>query len=320
LVFVATPLATQSAKVLRQLKGEEVPPGLRMHLPDGVRENANLNFIEHDAKIMPDADGSPLLDADGVLIGVNLYAGPETKRGYALSAAVLSQFLTERQSQPEAVLPLRDAVAVRPNPPDDPPPTNPPMPTDPPGEAFDGFAEFEKIQQKITEFGYRPQTREQYAGMQVFAEFLTLVQTMMDQEPDRNPALRERTQKVIDAAIEKLRNAPWPEEGEMARINKLGLENLNSTLEADPGLFLYCKCVLRSEDFGARSINDSPAFAFEVIGTDDLIAMPIAKGGGDIEKGSVWLVLGQRSTEKITVPTEKPREARIVVSKYILGK
>jgi S1-C subfamily serine protease len=329
-VFIADKDAALATEIARRVKVVEIPARLRPQLPAGMRENNELQLIEHlgrttktfDGRTIETPGGAPVLNGQGEVVGVNLALGGDTRKGYAVPVESLAELIAASQREDFRSLRRGDIASVDPRPPETEPEAENPF--DPPeiGETVPEPA-FEKLQQLqglLAERKWKPSSADDYQGFAAFAHSATELTTLVD---ELEPAQQEGARAKLMASIEALADAPWPSAAELTSINKLAATTLPSG--DTPGVFAYGRCIMRPEDFGDASIDGLPIFAFELPGTEALLVLPIGENGADIAVGSEWLILGKKDLEqnvRLNTPAvpDKEREATIVRAKYILGK
>jgi S1-C subfamily serine protease len=327
-VFIGDEQGAVATKVLRRLSVDELPAALRPNVPPEMRENTELQLLEHEGRTGKLADGrtyetpsgAPLLDGDGRIVGLNLALGGDSRKGYAVGSAELTQLVDDSRSADFRPL-SGDAVAsVKPSPIDE---VDPLQPFDPPPaeNSLEGRLETFALRHKqLAEKNWQPENAADYLAFATFAHEATELTAMIDSlEGDAQDAPRAK----IMEAIEALADAPWPSADEMAAVNKLAFDDLRNPDSL--GVFAYARCILGPESFGDAVVNGSPIFAFELPGTDGLIVLPIGENGAEVSVGSEWLIMGTKDLTqgiRMTTPTspDEPRDAAIVHAKYILER
>lgn len=317
-------------KIARTLPPSSLPPVARPALPVKLRESREVLLLEHDIHIARQLDGSPLLDADGRVLGVNIFVGDRARRGYAIGAKYLARLL--EQSSDEKLQPLREMVAASDLPdafPDLPEPGVPrrddspdaaPRDERPNVDRFEAAAKhFKQLHRVLAELRWRPENEEQYLG---FAEFAATTSLADEVAEILGPRQGQRAKEIIGAAVADLREAEWPSREAMARINKLAAAKL--TQPQPPGVFAYGRCISRPEDFGGERIDGVPLYAFRLVGTEAVVILPLGEKEREIRLDSQWLILGRKDLSyEIKLSTSdapEPRNATVVHANYILGQ
>lgn len=295
---------------------EAIPAGNRARLPDALRDATGARLLKFLVTVEDDQEGMPLLLSNGKVAGICVALGP-TRGGYAVSAAPLVEMIAS--VVPGTVVAFDSGSS--------PPKSgvlNPqqPNPATPPDESFERFAQ---LVDQLADFGWRPETTEHYAGFQLLALGLNAMQSLIDDAESLPEGQRERMQRTIDGALERIVDAPIPDAEERGRINRLGLEAISNDESPERGVFLWGKCVMRPEDFGVREVDGLPGYAFQIVGTGEVVVMGIgeSQSGRKIRIGNDYLILGTLdpgSTYELTLPEEElERKVYVVRSKYLLG-
>ena len=202
-------------------------------------------------------------------------------------------------------------------------PTDFPEPAPPTGDSDrlgQALKHVQQLHRILAELNWRPQNADHYLG---FAEFAAISSVAEDLAERMEKEDQRRVDEVLSAAIEDLASAEWPGSQTMGRINKLATAKLHAP--EPPGIFAYGRCILRPDDFGDQKIDGVPLYAFRLLGTEELVILPIRHRGADITIGSDWLILGSKDLNfEIRLTTsanpDEPRQALVVRTKYLLGE
>ena len=317
-VFLGTRAQAQSTTISGSAPAQSIPAGSRARLPNAAREAGGLRLIVHLQRIEDEQDGTPLLLANGKLAGICVALGP-TRRGYTLPAAPLAEMLAN--AEPGKVAAFHGHA----------PPLRQEQPEPPREETGEQpFAHLQATVDLLGRSNWRPESIEHYEAFQLLAASLDAMQTIVDATPEELPHARrqrrDRLQQMIQSTAEEIAAAGMPDETEQARVNRLGLRAIAESGSAEQGVFLYGKCVMQPPDFGERSVDGAPGFAFEIVGTEELVVMGIGipENGRQIGLGSRWLLLGVVSSDgryRLTPDDQKqPRDAYVVRCKYLFGE
>lgn len=289
-----------------------LPASGRPRLPGQLRDGEGMMWLAHDVRTADEADGSPLIDLGGRLVGISAALGP-TKGGYAVPARHVGTLLDNANE--DRLAPLTNNTGPPSDLPD--PPTTPPKDNPIRGP----LAKFQTLHRLLNESGWRPAGLEDYEGFQQLALLVTIAHEMID-NGEIGPLQQEGIREVTMAAMNDLVKAEWPVEEEMIRINRLAT---TAPAMENPGLFAYGRCVMRPEHFGAKTIDGSPIFAFELIGTEQLVIVPAGENGSEIRMGSRWLLLGRKDLDEkfpaFSLPSapDEEREGTVLRTKFMLG-
>lgn len=87
-------------KVSRVVNTSALPPNFQRFLRRTISGLVDPRWIQHTADLSEGNSGGPLLDAEGRVIGINTWVDQETRFGYALHAAHLSELLERADLRP----------------------------------------------------------------------------------------------------------------------------------------------------------------------------------------------------------------------------
>lgn len=304
LAFVAgdTP---RPVAVQRLLAPAAIPPAARPRLPEALRGNEAIQWIEHSGKVAQHDDGSALLTANGKVIGVNVSLGT-TRWGHAIHAKHLAQLAVE--SSDDKVMPLdpRDLAST-----DDPLPEIPSFPTDELGELGsdakpdpvpdslpvptpnDGRRRVEDLVFRLTqckELGWLPKREEDYAKFQDFA--LLLTRAKITAEAESAPAeLRERLGGAVKEGAAAAAESKWPDRETMKSVNRLAVKGLKTDRH---GVFAYGQVFAPPEMLRFEQFEGKTLVGFQLVGTDQKLMLTVEQNADQFKAGDVWRVIGIR--------------------------
>lgn len=305
-IYIADAQAAHGTKILRRLTVSALPAATRPKLPELMRENEEIQLIEHAARTgtspaggtyeLP--SGAPLLSATGQVVGVNLALGGDAKKGYAVGVEQLKELIGA--SVTEAFRPLRigdvasndvpdiDPVTPEAENPFDPPFDPPPTTTESPTDAV--VAKLKELGEKLGEKKWLPETADDYLA---FAEYASSATTAADLIDKLESPAKEDGQAKLEEALDLAARAPWPSTEQMQKVGKLATD-VTLVGNRTTGAFVYAECILRPENLNGAQINGLPVYGFKLTLSDEMVLIPVSTGGDTITVGSEWLILGQK--------------------------
>ncbi len=328
IVFIGDAAAATPTRLAKRIAVAGLPAALRPAMPERMRDNDALELIEHAGRTARTADGrfyetpagAPLLNSNGQVVGVNLALGGDSRKGYAVGVEQLTQLLAASVSSEFRLLPLGGMASI------DVPPTTlnplgvpvPVIPPQPTSELATAIAALAAQADALSAKKWKAETAGDYLAIAAFAHNATELTAKIDKLDAAQRAI-ERPQ--VEAELTKLADADWPGEAAATVVNDFAIADLPSDT---PGVFAYGRCLLRPEDFGDRTVDGLPLFAFELVGTSGLVVLPIGENGANIAAGSEWLILGTKDmTQSIGITlagADMARDARIIHTKFLLQR
>jgi S1-C subfamily serine protease len=287
----------------------------------GLDRSASLFWLEHDQPLEPDDRGGPLLNADGKVIGMNASLSPNSKTGFALPAAYLTQLVESASDQitPFANVPI--VVATNDKTPVDPGKVGPGDVPKPPARPEPGSLESIDVLRELHEIckdiEWKPESIEEYGLVQELAEYVYVAKA---NETDVNieEGLRILIAAPAQDVLVDLSRIQWQEdEAARMKLNALAVQGLN---EKGKGIFCYVEIDTAPGD--SVSIDGSPVILCNLVGTEQSVAVPVKKESKLLKKKTRWLLVGMDSTETVKLRGDDGMEVALPVirAKHLLGE
>jgi len=277
-------------------------------------ETQHLTWIQHDAPLAECDSGSPLLDRRGKVIGISTSLGSSSASGYALP---IRHLVALKDAANGEVKPFgqEDMVAVKPV---DPPHVDPPSAKPEPGTQ-ESLVLIRNLQAECEKMDWMPKTMSDYKRFQELAVYVTAANVVED-DPDIAEDFRILIGSVATEVMQALNTQKWPGDAGLAEINSLATDSLKQGMDGD-GLFAYVEIALPTKE--SPAVDGVPTIVCELIGTDQLVIIPVAISDRGLTKKSRWLVLGNhdRSAEyQVSIDGKPQRPAVWIQTKHLLGQ
>jgi hypothetical protein len=147
-------------------------------------------------------------------------------------------------------------------------------------------AELTQLREQCGQANWQPQNSAQYLSFQLLAQKLTQLYFAERDHPEsseqRQPAL-EVAQQILD----ELAKTKWPADNVLSSINELAAQEYK---KGQTGLFAYCQLYGRGPSQAA--VGNRSVLLMKLVGVEEYVVLPVAKGAEEIPNGSYWLVMG----------------------------
>lgn len=177
----------------------------------------------------------------------------------------------------------------------------------------------EQLHQKCRAMKWAPATAAQYATHQELARYVTAAQFLTD-----DASVQKGLRVIIGAAaqevLDDLSKTPWPEQPRLAKVNRLAVEGLKRPGRA---LFAYVEVAYTSHE--AEKVDGVPSVVVQLIGTGQLIVVPVREDPADLHRRSRWLLMGVHDPAiqfslSTSAADEPAQTAPLVRAKYLVGR
>ncbi|MEQ8791339.1 MAG: trypsin-like peptidase domain-containing protein [Pirellulaceae bacterium] len=305
----------------------QLPPNILATLEQrDVPLDREMAWLELAGGLSPDGEGGPLLNELGEVSGVCLAADASQKLILAADVRHLESLLREAQASeidlipyaapPSAVTFADGGDPARPS--IDVPATSPDPPTAP--SAAEAFMQqlaknLADLKAKCAAADWVPASGEQYAAFQQLAIELTGAATVAD-EPKVPAEVRQQIGEAItDAMAPQLQ---WNDLPRFEAVNRLAAAGIESA--ASRGLYGFGEVVARP---GQVTVNSQPAVGLQLIGTREVVFMPIRHSAEELRLGTRWLVVGvyRGRIEELSDDPTAPngRRCSMIDAKYLVA-
>jgi hypothetical protein len=264
-----------------------------------ISVSSEFQWIVHDGLLNAASAPAPLFDENGALVGIHLYYDEVKKSGYAIPAMIvpglrsgalgsltvvddialkslISRFGERDHMRVDvAAKPLADAEAG--------------------GVKRGDYKMLDIARQRFQvcdeKIDWLPKTMDEYRQLQQFVDMLV---AMDEVATDETIDVDRRTifELEADDYYDLIGTIEWPLDKQMEEQNAFALESLR--IPGQP-FFAYARVDVPSAV--SREYNDGATVLLTVIGSNHQIMIPIARRHGDLDIGTLWLVVGRNDAD-----------------------
>jgi predicted Zn finger-like uncharacterized protein len=314
-----SPLTECSVKQV--IASVNLPPNTKTALRDrNMGDSSDLSWIEHTAIVDEQSQGGPLLNARGEVVGIDTQLSRASTGGYAIHVKHLSALLAGASDENVKLFEPPKVASV-----DTPtfniPPLVKPEPVPEPepvplGPAELSVAGIVKLHEECKAMNWNPTTQAQYGRLQELSRLVNEAKSF-EEDASQSADLRQQLGAAAQTVLMDLAATAWRTESQIAAVNKLAAKGLESPGDA---VFVYARVVIPSTRSG--KFNGKPTVILEMVGTGDLMVMPVTENAAAMEPASRWLVLGLHDPQvqfTLTIDDSPAKTAAVIVPKYVVG-
>ncbi len=279
-----------------------------------IMANDQMQLIVHNRSMSKASFGAPIFSIDGALVALHFCYDSSNKEGYAipivnldslskLDPSKMEPFTTAKPESstftfnksklsgaPSATPPSKSGLAKS---------NLADTKTDvPPAATPEKFApgdlriidQLEAISTQCDAMDWHPKNESDYELVQDYiAKLLETSRVAKDTNIERDR--RELIELEKNENLQSISQKFWPEDEEIKLVNELAVKTLNE----EQGRPFYGYGEVYSVPANTKEFDGSAAVLIELIGTNQLVLMPISENMGDLLLKSRWLVLGVES-------------------------
>lgn len=263
-------------------------------------------LVQHTVALPDSASGTPLFNASGQVVAIHLFYG-ELSGGLALDARYIADVAAKATSDITPFNPMAIARAApglkSPATPD----TNE-TPDDPVADLLERI-EDHHLECKLEHWA--PSDATEYAQFQLLARFLNEAA----QQADAADTPAEVKEKLLNATREvmfSIKAEDWPSDTAWQATGKLAEEGLKTPGE---GFYALAKVVMAPSN---QQFQNQPFALLEIIGTSQLILLPVAKEPERLKVDTHLLIFGVHENVSISINNGE-RMAALIRCKFALS-
>jgi len=278
-----SPLKQSKGKVLQRIGADKMPDEVRTKWNPTFSKRATVFLLEQSHPVPAQAAGGPLVDAEGKVLGIHLFAGDESKIGYAVDVKHLASLMTFSLDNKIAKWKGGGAgpggkVAAGAE-----------LGSEPKLDPSFVFKPYPVTVKSLATLGkeckamkWTPRNAQQYTKFQELARIITEARRRA-KGPNAKADDRELG-KAAKAILDELTVVSW---NRVRQINRLAIAGLKTDRH---GVFLYGRVSCGAH--GGSRVGGRNSILFHVDGTDTKIALPTTLPIKRFKKNSRWLILG----------------------------